>query len=90
MTSPNADLVPRHTEAGLREYVEAGIPPGDFLRAVLENKLVESFAKADEYNIEGMPHIAAYLWNRMPTGSWGSPEIVDAWLKSRRAALAAP
>jgi len=63
----------------LDAWVERAMPPCDFLRAVLNNDLKESFAKADHNNIAAMGHIVAYLYNEVPAQCWGSAEVVKDW-----------
>jgi hypothetical protein len=65
---------------GVQLYVERGVEPGGFLEAVLCNRLVEAFAKADTINRYAMFDWATWLWNDAPMGSWGSPEKVAAWI----------
>jgi hypothetical protein len=73
--------LPSHVQASMLTYVEKGTPPGSFLRCVLENKLYESFVKADEINRRRMIDFAAFLENGLPAAAWGSPEQVDAWIE---------
>lgn len=73
--------IPLHMHEGLKNYVVHGIPPGGFLTAVLENKLVESFAKADDVNQRNMLGWVNFLYGAMPVGSWGSEEAVAKWIK---------
>jgi len=59
-------------------YIEHGIMTGGFLTAVMENDLVEAFARADSINTEWMREWAFFLYNA-PGECWGSPEKVKAW-----------
>jgi hypothetical protein len=77
----NYSKIPESTLDGLKRYVEDRIPPGDFLRAVLEDKLVESFGRADEFNRSAMFDICAYIYNEIPSLCHGSPEKVEKWLR---------
>jgi len=65
-------------------YVKDRIPPGDFLQAVLENNLMESFNRADEDNIRSMFEIVQFVYNETPARCWGSPEKVKRWLGERK------
>lgn len=67
----------------LWEYVHQGVPLGDFLRAVVCNDLVEACGRADDGNVRNMPAFAAYLYNEMPQGSWGSAEAYERWIGRR-------
>ncbi len=89
MSYPNPDLCPQHTKESFDRYVESGILCGGFGSAVLENNLMEAVLRADSVNIEAIPHICAYVYHKMPASCHGSPEIVRAWIQSRRAAAAA-
>lgn len=75
------ELIPGHMHAGVINYLDHRIAPGSFLRAVLENRLVHAFGRADDINLEAMPRWAAWLYNHCPASAWGSPEKVAAWLK---------
>lgn len=76
----NYEMLPEHMQDGMRRYVEQGIPPGGFATAVLENKLAESFLKADTDNTHYMREWAVFMWEEMPTAAWGSTEKVAAWI----------
>jgi hypothetical protein len=65
----------------LKAYVEHGECVGQFLTAVLENKLCEAVGLADENNLHNLPAYVGYLCNQAPQGCWGSPERVKAWLE---------
>ncbi len=78
----NYDRLPEHMQEGAREYVENGRPPGYFLRAVLENKLVDAYGKADDKNTAAMREWANWLYNECPTKAWESPEAIIAWIKA--------
>ena len=79
-----SDLCPPDVAASIRRYVEEGCPVGDFLTAVLENNLKESFARADAENVEALGHIVAFVWWKVPLSAWGSKERVAAWYKAHR------
>ena len=68
----------------ITDYADNRVPPGDFLRAVLENDLRESFQRADEDNIESMFDIVQFIYNEIPARCWGSPEKVRDWLGEGR------
>ena len=71
------------TKDAIDRYIVDRIPPGSFLKAVLSNDLLESFARADEENKEDLAEIVAYLYNQIPSDAWGSPEKVRDWLSKR-------
>ncbi len=65
---------------GLLRYKDHKIPTGDFLKAVLENNLVEAFRRADLENRRDMYEIVQFCYNELPASAWGSPEKVKRWL----------
>ena len=73
-------MIPERTRESLVLYVEHRIQPGHFLTAVLENDLFGAFNRADDENTAAMRHIVAYVYNYLPSGCWGSPRKVSAWL----------
>lgn len=73
---------PASIEAALTRYVEGRIPPGGFLRAVLENNLKRACELADHTNQLALFAIVSYIYNEIPANAWGSPEAVRAWLAS--------
>ena len=73
-------MIPECTLDGIKRYVEDRIPPGGFLTSVLENDLTESFGRADKENREALYEIVGYVYNKIPSVCWGSPEKVEKWL----------
>lgn len=67
----------------LDRYASVGVPPGGFLRAVLENDLTESFARADIQNRCDMFEIVSYVYNELPAMCQGSPQKVAAWIEAK-------
>ena len=76
--------LPAHMREGMRLYVEEGIAPGGFAVPVLSDSLVGAYSRADDVNTQRMLDWAYWLYNEAPSGCWGSPEIVSAWMKARR------
>ena len=74
--------VPEHTIDGLVDYIENGIPTGDFLYAVLTNNLMEAFGRADEKNSKKLQEICSFIYNYAPIGCHGSKEKVANWIDS--------
>lgn len=72
-------VIPEHCRGGMARYIEKGIIPGDFLQAVISNKLVESYEKADNTNTFRMRDYADFLHNSAPPECWGSVHIMDRW-----------
>lgn len=82
---PSYDTIPAaHMVGAVRRYLEQGLEPGGFLRALLSNDLRGAVMRADGVNVARIPEWVAWLENNMPTGSWGSPEAYDAWLEAAR------
>lgn len=75
--------IPPQTLNSIQDYVEHGLPPGDFLTAVLENDLKEAFGRADDQNRPALFDIVAYCRNRIPAVCWGSNENVTEWMKEK-------
>ena len=76
-------MIPQRIKDSLDRYIIHRIPTGGFLRAVLENNLKESFARADDENLKCMFEIVNYCYNEIPSICWGSPEKVKAWLNGK-------
>jgi len=74
-------MLPEYMQGGMKRYIEHGYRPGDFLTAVLSNDLMEAYSRADDVNAAAMRQYVLYLYNYTPTGCWGSPEKVDAWIE---------
>jgi hypothetical protein len=77
-------LVPRQTIETIRDYINRGIPTGSFVRAVLENNLMEAMMKADEHNRRSIFWIVSMVYNLAPAQCWGSPQEYRAWLDFKR------
>lgn len=87
MNRPNPELCPASVRAAFLAYINQGVPPGDFVRACLENNLCEAFARADDDNRAAMAHIVAWLYWEMPSNLWKSHEAVQAHLIAMREAI---
>lgn len=64
-------------------YIETGLPVGDFLTGVLTNDLGKACRHADSRNLPMIPVYWNYLYNRAPTGCYGSKEKHDIWVEHR-------
>lgn len=71
-----------HIKESLERYVEHKIPTGGFLEAVLSNNLADAVGKADNENIQRLPEIVRFVYTKLPSSCWGSPEKVKEWLNS--------
>ena len=74
--------IPERMMGGLERYFESHIAPGDFLTAVLQNDLMEAMGRADDENIANLPAYAGYLYNEAPSGTYGSVENFNNWIKN--------
>lgn len=83
MTHPNPELIESRFKEPLDLYAEAYVPTGGFLRAVLENNLLEAFKRADPGALENLPHIVAYAYTELTGACWGDPGTVTKWLARR-------
>ncbi len=77
------DWIPDHMWDGMREWIENGVPQGDFLMAVLSNDLKEACGRADNINQRRLFQYCQFLYNAAPSACWGSPEQV-AWWRERK------
>jgi hypothetical protein len=64
----------------LTRYAQHGVPPGSFLRAVLENDLASAVGRADDHNAANLSAIVRYAHTALPPLCLGSPEAVRAWI----------
>jgi hypothetical protein len=86
MPRPESDTdyqkLPEQYRDGLRRYIEEGIMPGSFLRAVLEDRLHDAVMRCD--NISQLKRIVMWVYTEVPSICWGSPERVRDWMRSRK------
>lgn len=71
--------IPEYMRGGVMRYVQSGIEPGGFTRAVLENNFFLAARRADQTNIRQF-----YDWGEclllLPPECWGSVEKVEKWI----------
>ena len=72
-------VIPSRIMEGIGRYVEHGIPPGDFLQAVIRNDLAGAVARADHESLEVIREIVLYFANEVPPECQGSREALSAW-----------
>jgi hypothetical protein len=72
--------IPELLRDSLIRYGRDKIPPGGFLRAILENDLFEAMGRADLENRLNIFHICDYIYNELPSTCWGDKEKVAKWL----------
>jgi len=74
--------LPDYMWEGVRLYVSRGICPGHFLTNALENRLCGAYSHADDHNTAAMQQWVLFFYNDLPSGCWGTPEKVTAWVNS--------
>ena len=72
--------IPPRMHQAITAYVVNRQPTGDFLTALLHNDLVAAFGRADERNTAALSEWTKLIYNDVPSGCWGSPEVVRAWI----------
>ena len=72
--------LPEHMQDGARLYVEQGLRPGSFMRAVLENNLVAAASNGDSINQNALFQWATWLYSEAPGSCWGNPKAVQDWI----------
>ena len=75
--------IPEYMMDALTRYIEKGIPPGDFLTAVLTNDLYEAISRSDDTNLHCIPAYVGYLYNEAPSQCWGSKAKMDKWIDDK-------
>ena len=79
-------VLPDDIRHSLDLYAEHGVPPGDFLRAVLQNDLLEAVGRADQNNLAALGAIVGYCYNELPHRCYGNPKAVRQHLDRFQAA----
>ena len=67
--------------ADLVAYLRHGKKPGPFMLAVLRNDFVKAHLTCLQGDA-GFRELALLLVNAVPPRAWGSPQKVNAWMKS--------
>lgn len=73
-----------NTRATIDNYVNYGIEPGSFMKAVLCNDLFGALGKADLENRRDIFDICYYIYNHISFNAWGSLEKYDKWIELKR------
>ena len=81
MWAEGLSKLPERMHGGLVRYIMHGIPPGNFLIAVLKGDLFESLSRADDENRHLLWQYGNFLHNFSPLGCYGSPKHFDEWCK---------
>ena len=75
--------VPRMA-ASVEKYIEHGVSGGGFMTALFSGDLFGAFSHADEENLRALKKWCQFLYNDLPSGSWGSPSICSEWMKTQQ------
>lgn len=73
--------IPDTLKLGFERWVDHGIVPGSFLRAVLQNDFCEAVLNADPHNLQHLRSIALFVDTVLPFESWGNPVKVMDWTR---------
>ena len=74
--------IPEYMRGGIMRFYEHGLPPGDFLSAVINNDLKEAVGRADDTNKHLLGNYITWFYNHAHSGSWGFTGAVEKWCKS--------
>jgi len=72
--------IPDYMHGGIIRFYENGIPPGDFLTAVIDNDLKEAVNRADSTNVDALKAYVMWFYNQAPGGSWGFAGATEKWV----------
>lgn len=75
-------MIPRNEEA-LVAYLVHHQSPTPFIRAVLENNLLDAVRKGSREELADLPELIIWIYRRAPMASWGTPERVQKWLQQQ-------
>ncbi len=76
--------IPTYMWDGIVSYILYGLPPGQFLKAIIKNDLKGAFTYADQTNAKLIYNYVNFFFNFAPTGCWGSQENMDSWIEKKR------
>ena len=80
MSDVNWGRIPERMRGGIERYINHGVPPGDFLTAVICNDLRDACGRADDENRYLLWDYVLFFHNEAPSSCWGSPEKMRAWI----------
>jgi len=73
------EKVPEGLHRGIRLWLDDGIVPGSFIRAVICNNLMDAFAFADDESRERLSSIVSFFYWSVPSHAWGSDRTFADW-----------
>ena len=71
--------IPERMHGAIIRYYERGIPPGDFLSAVIDNDLFRAVAYGDSENIHTLRSYVLWFFNQAPGGTAGFKGATKKW-----------
>jgi len=80
---PEYKDIPQGVYDSMVRYVVNHLLPGSFLKAVIENDLMQAIAYADDDSLRSMRAISKFFWNHTPNDCWGSTERFKAHIESK-------
>ena len=69
-------------QESLAAYVEKGRPLGDFLKALIMDKLMETITRADDRNIHLLKELGMWVYWNVPTSARYTQENYETWIRS--------
>lgn len=73
-------FISEHVKSMFDDYVKNGKLSSSFMRAVLENDLLNSVINVDDSNSQNIRNIVIFAHMEIPSVCWGSPDKVIAWM----------
>lgn len=72
--------LPFHMRSAVLRYIERGIEPASFLRAIFENDFVHAACNADLEDPNALLAYATFLFCDAPIECWVNAGKVDSWI----------
>ena len=82
-TALHKSKIPVRMWDGIENWIEHGVHPGHFLRAVFRNDLIDAYSRADDENSKIMREYVLFLYNYAPAGCYGSEHAFRTWEKDK-------
>ena len=73
--------IPKSIQRDVFQYIAFGTEPGQFVKALMQNDLMRTFATADEYNVTNIWKYCSFLYNYAPAHAFGSNQAYDDWTR---------
>ena len=73
--------IPDYMHSWIIRFYENGVPPGEFLTAVIDNDLRAACASADDTNRHLLFNYMMWFHNHAPAGTWGYQRATDTYIK---------